>query len=210
LDIFDTSPGGKNYRFTLTANTSALLICVGGGGAGNHGNHGGQGGHGGKIIVQELTMSAGNYDLSFNVGAGEDINSSAPVTRRGGDSSIIGNSLNSNTAVADQLTDWGYNDNLGGERSNDAQNGGFQLKYGVNTYYIGGGGGGGRKKKAIGADSAGDGYFGGQNGYTDNTTSTRAEYGGGGGGGFQHGYNSSSSRDGGSGGHGLCAILFKP
>lgn len=208
LDIFDTSPGRKNYRFTLTANTSALIICVGGGGAGNHGNHGGQGGHGGKIIVQELTMSAGNYDLSFNVGAGQDaVNSdNSSTTRRGGDSSIIGNSLNSNTAVANQLTDWGYNDNLGGEAKNDAQNGGFQLKYGGNTYDIGGGGGGGKKYGMVG-----DGYFGGQNGHNTNSTqSTRAGIGGGGGGGFFGSIFDTIRTRGGSGGHGLCAILFKP
>lgn len=210
LDIFDTSPGRKNYRFTLTEDTTALLICVGGGGAGNHGEHGGQGGHGGKIIVQELTMTAGNYDLSFNVGAGQDAVASNNIstTRRGGDSSIIGGSLNSNTAVANQLTDY-VNDNIGGGQGNDAQNGGFQLEYPDGTIHnIGGGGGGGKKNN----NSAGNGYYGGQDGYINNTPSTRAGIGGGGGGGFQEEYVFITNKTtmGGSGGHGLCAILFKP
>lgn len=220
LDIFDTSPGRKNYRFSLTENTDVLIIVVGGGGAGNHGSQGGQGGHGGKIILHETTLIPGDYDLSFNVGAGEDKNSSAAVTRRGGDSSITGTSnggtiINYDTFVGG-LTPR-VNNNNGGERSNDAQNGGFQLEYpdGV-TYDIGGGGGGGREDEKTrfntitNVKERGIGYYGGQNGYTLNTSTSRnSNYGGGGGGGFKRN-NTSIRTDGGSGGHGLCAILFKP
>lgn len=207
LDIFDTTPGTKKYRFSLTANTDVLIIVVGGGGAGNHGSKGGHGGHGGKIIVEDITLTPGDYDLSFNVGAGEDEDRYTEVTRRGGDSSITSGLLTRSTAVANHLTAGGYNDNLGGDLNTDAQNGGFQLIYGGNTYDIGGGGGGGKKQKFRGSNAAGKGYFGGQNGYTNTTPSTRAEYGGGGGGGYKN--FPSGGEDGGSGGHGLCAILFK-
>ena len=232
LDIFDTTPGGgiRVYRFSLPQATEALLICVGGGGAGNHGSQGGQGGHGGKIIIQDVTLLSGNYVVQIGVGAGEDIISDAPVTRRGGDSLIVlnynGSSNSYNTAnistqnfgTVTQLV----NENNGGDRTYirneadkiksfydnpavNARDGGFQLDYEGTEYNIGGGGGAGREDE----EEEGNGYYGGQDGYTLNTSTSRnSNYGGGGGGGFKSN-NTGIRTDGGSGGHGLCAILFK-
>jgi hypothetical protein len=227
LDIFDTSPGRKNYRFSLTENTDVLIIVVGGGGAGKHGSKGGQGGHGGKIILHETTLFPGDYDLSFNVGAGEsnDLYDQNTVTRRGGNSSITGTSnggtlINYNTSLVAFLTPRVNNNNGGdngpvvaGEGGNgDAQDGGFQLKYGVNTYDIGGGGGAGKIDGLPVIIDEGNGYYGGDNGDTyDNYNSPKprnSNYGGGGGGGYTKIFAEKTT--GSSGGHGLCAILFKP
>ena len=238
LDIFDTTPGTRNYRFSLPQATEALLICVGGGGAGNHGSQGGQGGHGGKIIIQDITLLSGNHIIQMRIGAGEDKNSSAPVTRRGGDSFIILNGPSTITYNTVNIPAQNFgtvtslvNENDGGDRSyipnraddvksfidnpaENARDGGFQLDYEGTIYNIGGGGGAGSEDTQSGLIitnvlESGKGYYGGQNGYTRNTpTSRNSNYGGGGGGGFKRN-NTNIRTDGGSGGHGLCAILFK-
>ena len=242
LDIFDTTPSGnKTYSFTLPQEEQALLICVGGGGAGNHGSQGGEGGHGGKIIIRDIILPTGEYSITVRVGAGENINSSVPVNRRGNDSSIVINSTHYYAVSSSYTVTNPYstatstlnsliNANNGGVRSyeNDAfkfnrdyesnpyknaRDGGFQLKYGGNTYNIGGGGGAGGDTTVydvrLGLENGiGIGYYGGQNGYNNsNIPSTKnSNYGGGGGGGFK---NSQTTTNGGSGGDGLCAILFK-
>ena len=88
------------------------------------------------------------------------------------------------------------------------------MDYEGTIYNIGGGGGAGSEDTQSGLIitnvlESGKGYYGGQNGYTRNTpTSRNSNYGGGGGGGFKRN-NTNIRTDGGSGGHGLCAILFK-
>ena len=64
----------ENGRVRFTKQTTLDLLVVGGGGGGGNGGYfgGGGGGAGGVVYVQQVTLPAGDYDVTVGIGGAED------------------------------------------------------------------------------------------------------------------------------------------
>ena len=89
-DIFsETFITNNNYSIKFNENTTCDVLIVGGGGCGGHGNGGGGGG--GQVITKTITFMAGiTYDIKVGIFGSDN----SDTNRNGGDSSIIGTSIN--------------------------------------------------------------------------------------------------------------------